>query len=170
MLSTLFGSLKHTSQSMESTRIPLGILSKMVKTGVLKPCDDSWNPHTWAISRTWRAPNEPVVSPRRTDQVSSNNEGMAQQAGSLHSSSSHSSGPGWSRAEWPQADALALSPDKRMAPSVTVPPVYLTPGIHPSQDQLPGTDPVSGDQIAVRFNQLEHHQNAANRHSDESMR
>ena len=29
-------------------------------------------------------------------------------------------------------------------------------------------DPVSGDRIAQQFNQLEHHQDAANRHSDES--
>ena len=128
-----------------------------------------------------RAPNEPVVSPRWTNQVPSNNESMAQQVGSLHSSSLHSSGPGQSRAEWPRADAPASSPNKSMTPSVTVLPLYLMPGGRTSKDQLPATDPVSGgpgttlaaalndklDQIAQQFDWLEHHHDTSEHQSDD---
>ena len=55
-----------------------------------------------------------------------------------------------------------------MALSVAVPPVYPTPGAHPSQDQPPGTDPISGDRIAMRFDQLERRQDVAECHSDDA--
>ena len=129
-----------------------------------------------------RAPNKSAASPRWTSQVPSTEEDTTQTAGSLHSSGSHSSRPERSQAEWPQVTAPAQSPNEDVAlGSMTLPP-YPMLGGRTSQDRLPATDAVSGgpsailavalndklDWIAQRFDQLECHQDAAKRHSDDS--
>ena len=153
----------------------------MVKTGASKLRDDSLNLCTQAASRVQRAPNEPAASPRRTGQVPPAEEGTTQMAGSLHSSGSHSSRPERSQAERPRVTALALSPNEDVAPGGMTLPPYPMPGGHTSQDRPPATDIVSGgpsavlaaalndklDRIAQQFDRLAHHQDAAERHSDD---
>ena len=121
------------------------------------------------------------MSPRRTGQVPPAEEGTTQPAGSLHSSGSHSSGPEQSQAEWPRVTAPAPSPNKDVALGGMTLPLYPRLGGHTSQDRPPATDIVSGgpsavlavalndklDQIAQRFDRLEHRQDAAERHSDD---
>ena len=154
----------------------------MVKTGVPKLHDDLSNPRTQAASWARRAPNEPAASPKRTGQVPPNEEGTTQPVGSLHSSASHSSGPERSQADGPRATAPAPSPNQNTTPSGTVLPPYPMPGPRVGQDRPPATDTVPGgpsatlaaalndklDRIAQRFDRLEHRQDAAERHSDDS--
>ena len=96
-----------------------------------------------------RAPNESAASPRRAGQVPPTEEGTTQTAGSLHSSGLHSSGPEQSQAERPRATALALSPNKDVAPGGTTLPLYPMLGGHTSQDRPPATDIVSGGPSTV---------------------
>ena len=123
------------------------------------------------------------ISKRNTTE-STHKQGTAQNLGSTNSSSSRSSRPTKSQADSPQATALATSPGKRSAPSVVPPHEQPAAMAHSAQDSVPFADPANGgpravlavalndklDGIAQQFDQLKHHQDATNCHSDESMR
>ena len=88
-----------------------------------------------------------------------------------------SSGPEWSQADQPRADALAPSPDRRTAPNAPTTPKCQMAGANPSQGWQAGMELVTAgpstafaaalndklDRIAQRFDRLERHQDATER-------